>query len=294
MIAIEQSLSTWIPQVQGQYINMDWNPQNKGFGAQCWDLAAHWSTFLGLPIINTGNTATKSGRWPGWAGNMVDCFPQTSAIAAAYTLHGPGETGQPGDIAVWGDSYWYYPATHVAPLIRDNGAQLLCMSQNSTPSRADNPYPGDSSGPTTIQSLPRQGLIGFIRPNIGGLTPQGSITPITNTTESEEERMADQPIPAQQAEDIVQSTVDRIAALMLNKADGAYMNNTRDAQHVAVMEALGKTLNKADGGYIVGLIEAIRPGTNDPEAAAAALAELIPADIAQQVVSLLSQKLGAK
>lgn len=173
------SLNLWIPQVQGRYINEDWNPENKGFGGQCWDLAANWSKFLGLPVINTGNTPEKSGRWPGWAGNMVDCFPQTPEIAAAYTLHGPDETGQPGDIAVWGDTYWYYPATHVAPLISDKGPQLLCMSQNSTPSRPDNPYPLWSSGPTTLQSLPREGLIGFIRPRLGGINLQSITTSIT-------------------------------------------------------------------------------------------------------------------
>lgn len=150
-----EALSAWIPKVQGRYINED-----SAYGAQCWDLAAHWSRFLGLPIINTG----YDGRWIGWAGNMVDAYPQTPEIAAAYELIGPDQSGLPGDIPVWDDSYWYYPATHVAVLVKDNGAQLMCMSQNSTPSRADNPYPGSSSGPTTIQSLPRQGLIGFLRP----------------------------------------------------------------------------------------------------------------------------------
>jgi hypothetical protein len=158
-----ETLNSWIVDVQGKYINEDWNPTNQGFGNQCWDLAANWSKRLGLPVINTGG----NGRWPGWAGNMVDAFPQTQAIAAAYTLHGPDEQGQPGDIVVWGDSYWYYPATHVAVLVADKGNQLQCMSQNSTPSRTDNPYPGLSSGPTTIQSLPRQGLIGLIRPSMG-------------------------------------------------------------------------------------------------------------------------------
>jgi len=103
--------------------------------------------------------------------------------------------------------------------------------------------------------------------------------------------MADQPIPAQQAESIVQSTVDRIAALMLNKADGAYMNNTRDAQFAAIMDALGKTLNKADGGYIVKLVQAIKPGTTDVKAVADALAGIIPASIAKEVADELSNRL---
>lgn len=155
---VQQSLTDWIPTVQGQYINMD-----NAYGAQCWDLAAHWSTVLGLPVINTGGP----GRWPGWAGNMVDAFPQSAAIAAAYELIAPGAAGKAGDIVVWGDSYYYYPSTHVAVLVRDNGAQLLCVSQNSTPSVAGNPYPDWTTGPTTIQHLPRQGLLGFIRPRTG-------------------------------------------------------------------------------------------------------------------------------
>ena len=119
----------------------------------------------------------------------------------------------------------------------------------------------------------------------GGLAAQGTIT------ESQEERMADQPIPAQQAESIVQSTVDRIAALMLNKADGAYMNNTRDAQFAAIMDALGKTLNKADGGYIVKLVQAIKPGSTDAKAVADALAGIIPEGIAKEVADELSKRL---
>jgi hypothetical protein len=181
MIAIENSLGLWIPQVTGRYINEDWNPENEGFGAQCWDTAASWSKYLGLPVISTGG----KGRWPGWAGNMVDAFPQSAAIAAAYELIGPDEPGHPGDIPVWGDSYYYYPKTHVAVLVRDLGAQLLCISQNSSASRADNPYPGWTKGPTILQHLPRSGLIGFIRPRTGGTLSNQSST----TTTSEEDDM---------------------------------------------------------------------------------------------------------
>lgn len=165
-MGVQASLTGWIPRVQGQYINMD-----NAYGAQCWDLAAHWSTNLGLPVINTGGP----GRWPGWAGNMVDAFPQSPAIAAAYELIGPSGSGQPGDIVVWDDSYYYYPSTHVAVLVRDTGSYLTCMSQNSTPSTASNPYPGQSTGPTTLQQLPRRGLLGFIRPRVG-INYSGSAT----------------------------------------------------------------------------------------------------------------------
>lgn len=170
MIAVAPALAAWIPTVQGQYINEDWTTGDDGFGAQCWDLAANWSKYLGLPVINTGGT----GRWPGWAGNMVDSFPQTPEIAAAYELIGPDQLGMAGDIAVWGDTFWYYPKTHVAVLVAPGG-QLLCMSQNSTPSQPGNPYPEWTTGPTTIQHLPVNGLIGYIRPRTG-LALQGDIT----------------------------------------------------------------------------------------------------------------------
>ena len=176
--AVQDHLGVWVPQVQGKYINEDWEPVTQGYGAQCWDLAAHWSKSLGLPVINTGG----AGRWPGWAGNMVDAFPQTPAIAAAYEVIGPDQPGLPGDIPVWGDSNpAWYPKTHVAVLIRDTrNGWLTCMSQNSVPSRGDNPYPTWSTGPTTLQTLPKAGLIGFIRPRTGSIVLSGDIT---NTTQ---------------------------------------------------------------------------------------------------------------
>lgn len=80
-------------------------------------------------------------------------------------------------------------------------------------------------------------------------------------------------------------------APVLNVADGAYMNNMRDAQHATVMEALGKTLNKDDGGYIVKLVQAIKPGATDAKAVAEALAGIIPASIASEVANELAERL---
>jgi len=183
MIDISAALTNWMPQVQGRYINEDWNPENQGFGAQCWDIPANWSRYLGLPKISTGG----KGRWPGWAGNMADAFPQSPEIAAAYELLPPSATAQGGDILVWDDSYSvWFPKTHTAVAVRDLGAQLLCISQNSTPSQPGNPYPQWTTGPTTIQHLPRRGLLGIIRPRTG-ITVQGSITP---TTSEEDDDMA--------------------------------------------------------------------------------------------------------
>jgi len=78
---------------------------------------------------------------------------------------------------------------------------------------------------------------------------------------------------------------------VLNVADGAYMNNTRDAQFAAIMDALGKTLNKDDGGYIVKLVQAIKPGSTDAKAVADALAGIIPEGIAKEVADELSKRL---
>jgi hypothetical protein len=177
MTDIAATLGAWIPQVQGRYLNED-----GAYGAQCWDLAANWSKHLGLPVIST--VSGTRGRWPGWAGNMVDAFPQTPAIGAAYELHGPGEYAQPGDILVWGDSYpAWFPKTHVAVAVRDFGAQILTVSQNSTASQPGNPYPQWTTGPSTIQHLPRRGLLGIIRPR-AVVTVQGT------TTEEEDDLMA--------------------------------------------------------------------------------------------------------
>ncbi|MFJ4026012.1 hypothetical protein ACIPWF_00850 [Paenarthrobacter sp. NPDC089989] len=157
----------WLDSVMGRYTDVD-----RFAGAQCWDLAAAFSKFFGLPVINTTG---GSGKWAGYAGTMYRDFPQTAAIEAAYIQVPATQPGQPGDLAVWGDSFWYYPATHVAVVISDEGpTHLRCASQNSSPSRWDNPYPGQSSGPTMDQWLPKQGLLGYLRPRTG-LVLQGEI-----------------------------------------------------------------------------------------------------------------------
>ncbi|UOD80366.1 CHAP domain-containing protein [Paenarthrobacter ureafaciens] len=158
---------SWLDSVMNKYTDVD-----RFAGAQCWDLAAAFSRFFGLPVINTTG---GSGKWAGYAGTMYRDYPQTPAIEAAYVRVPASEPGQAGDLAVWGDSFWYYPATHVAVVISDEGpTHLRCASQNSSPARWDNPYPGQSSGPTMDQWLPKQGLLGYLRPR-SGLVLQGEI-----------------------------------------------------------------------------------------------------------------------
>lgn len=157
----------WLTSVFGTYPNVD-----GAYGAQCWDLAAHFSIFFKLPVVNTTG---GSGEWAGFAGTMYRDYPQTPEIEAAYERVPASSPGQAGDLAIWGDSFWYYPATHVAVVIEDGGpTHLRCASLNSSPSRWDNPYPGQSSGPTLDQWLPKQGLLGYLRPRTS-IVLQGEI-----------------------------------------------------------------------------------------------------------------------
>jgi len=277
---VQQSLTGWIPAVQGRYINMD-----GAYGAQCWDLAAHWCTALGLPVINTGGP----GRWPGWAGNMVDAYPQTAAIAAAWELVGPDELGLAGDIAVWGDSYYYYPSTHVAVLVADKIGNLLCMSQNSTPSVAGNPYPGQSTGPTTLQYLPRQGLIGFIRPRTGTIAPAGT------TNASEEDAVALE----ESDRELFKNFLDDYF-INVRRFDGRniFDNAERTRQETA---ALPKTIlfdTRVDGRNIfdwakhnVAISSGIRPGI-DVQALAAAIVDQLPKSDTEALLDALVKRLA--
>ncbi|MBT8162785.1 MULTISPECIES: hypothetical protein [Arthrobacter] len=172
----------------GTYVDLD-----GGAGNQCWD-SAMWinEKFFGLPRINTWNPPGKAGRWPGWAGNLVDCFPQSDSIGAAYQLLPPGTPGLPGDTVVWGtDNQLWYPKTHVATLVSDGGNGWgYFLSQNSSMARPDLPgYSPDSTGPVIFQTLPFAGCIGIIRPRTTGGSGSINFDSIT-TTSAEEDDMA--------------------------------------------------------------------------------------------------------
>jgi hypothetical protein len=235
-----QKFAAWVQAVQGQYINMD-----GAYGAQCWDLHAHFADWFGLPRVNTG----YRGRWVGWAGNMYDAYPQTPAIESAYERVPASQPAEPGDQAIWSDSYWYYPATHVAVVVKD-GPQLLCMSQNSTPSVAGNPYPGQSTGPTTLQHLPKGGLLGYLRPRGVTITLQGSTT-------SEEDDMSE-------ALDKVNLLVDRQLENHLvtqRKLDGnnLALNQKLDSNHLIIQRRLDTF-----AAEIAGLRGALAAATTNP------------------------------
>jgi len=129
-------------------------------------------------------------------------------------------------------------------------------------------------------------------PFFGGVAAQGTIT-----TTSEDEEM------------ISKETQDWLRANLLNKDDGSqlrrdlgYQNNTlfskadgayQNGILADISERLGKTLNKEDGGYIVGLLAAVKPGATDAGAIADAVIAAVGKDIAAEVVTAFGQKLGA-
>jgi hypothetical protein len=76
---------------------------------------------------------------------------------------------------------------------------------------------------------------------------------------------------------------------LFSKADGAWQNGLL----ADISARLGRTLNKEDGGYIVGLLEAVKPGSTDAGAIAEAVVSAVGKDVASQVVKALGEKLGA-
>jgi len=126
----------------------------------------------------------------------------------------------------------------------------------------------------------------------GGIAAQGTIT-----TTSEDEEM------------ISKETQDWLRANLLNKDDGSqlrrdlgYQNNTlfskadgayQNGILADISERLGKTLNKEDGGYIVGQLAGVKPGATDTGAIADAVIAAVGKDIAAEVVTALGQKLGS-
>lgn len=135
-----------------KYIEMD-----RFAGAQCWDLWAHFCTWLGVPIINT-----FGGQWSGWAIAVWDQY-NTNGAAKHWIQVPPTEKMQQGDVPIWKVTPGLYDYSHIAVGIEDAGANIWCFSQNSAPAWAGNPYPGLSSAPVIKQLLPKRGLAGYLR-----------------------------------------------------------------------------------------------------------------------------------
>lgn len=159
----------WVHAVDGKYVDVD-----GAHGGQCWDgFADVCISVWGIDPINTWG-----GNWAGWAYAIWDQY-HVNGAANHFDRIPASEPARPADIAIWTDKHWYYPASHIAPVLADAGANLYCMSQNSTPARPwQQGYSPDATGPNTRQYLTKQGLAGYLRRK-AGVAPVGTITPST-------------------------------------------------------------------------------------------------------------------
>lgn len=145
-------LAAYEPLVLNKYVNVD-----NAYGAQCWDLIGHFTDWLGVPRINTWG-----GVYGGWAAAMWDQY-NVNGASKYWDKISPNQPAQQGDIVIWFPTPGIYPASHVAIVVEDAGANLWTLSQNSSPSLPGNPYPNQSTGPTIKQLLPKTGLAGYLR-----------------------------------------------------------------------------------------------------------------------------------
>ena len=115
------------------------------YGGQCWDL---WSRYAqdvyGVPQADTNTT-------DGWACSVYTTkYGQSAALQAAFDKLPSSATPRKGDVAFWNNPGWASLSNHVAIVLADQGANVLCLSQNP--------------GPTQRMSLTKTGIIGYLRP----------------------------------------------------------------------------------------------------------------------------------
>lgn len=172
------SFPRWCELVDGKYVDID-----GAHGGQCWDGFADVSiSVFGIPPINTWG-----GTWSGWAYAIWDQY-HVNGAAKYWDRIGPGEPARAADIAIWTDRHWYYPASHIAPVIADAGADLLCMSQNSSPARPwQQGYHREATGPNIRQYLTKQGLAGYLRRKV---TAPAAPAPVPTPKPKEWDEMA--------------------------------------------------------------------------------------------------------
>ncbi|RSX51333.1 SH3 domain-containing protein [Bifidobacterium samirii] len=114
------------------------------YGGQCWDL---WSRYAqdvaGVPQSATNTTS-------GYADSVyTQTWGNQPRLQAAFDKLGPDITPRRGDVAFWSRCA-AYPGSHVAIVLADQGANLLCLTQNP--------------GATRQAALTKAGLLGYLRP----------------------------------------------------------------------------------------------------------------------------------
>lgn len=114
------------------------------YGAQCWDL---WSLYA-QKCFNVPQSATNTTS--GLADSVYTVKYLQSADLQKVFTRATG-TGCKGDVAFWAHGSKYYPSSHVALVIADNGnGTLKCLSQNP--------------GAPKVMNLTKAGLLGYLRP----------------------------------------------------------------------------------------------------------------------------------
>lgn len=152
-VKMRMSWARWEQHVLGRYIDMD-----GAYGAQCWDLWAHYAVNVwGAPLLST--YTAWSGSYAGLAGSLASQFPAREGIEKYFRKLSPGNAIRRGDVLVWGSNH-IYPDTHVAIAAANaysTDQQLDCISQNDGGAAA-------ARGATRRGMFARSGLIGILRP----------------------------------------------------------------------------------------------------------------------------------
>ena len=249
----------------------------------------HAGTDVGCPV-GTPVRAARSGTviWCNWDVNLPGGPNDWGARWFFYQRFGGRlllVQHAPGDI----DVYAHLSAWKVKPGQFVNEGDLIALSGDSSAGKDGQlgPHLHTERLVDLTYSTGKGKIYGRIDPTTvwGGLSAQGTINEgdiFMALTDAEQKRLL-------AAADRINGRVKDVD--VLNVSDGAYMNMMRDAQHAKVMAALDQTLDKEDGGYIVQLVQAIKPGTTDVKAVADALAGIIPSSIAKEVATELAERL---
>ena len=137
-------VNAFINQWNGRAVDVDGFPPAQRF--QCYDVFIQYVRQL------TGNGGFYwQARQTGYAKDIFNGFD--GALAQHFDRLPWNVQGQPGDIAVWGESA-NTQLSHVAILVADNGAVQRIFGQN-------HPHPY-----CTVRDLPSTGLLGYLRPKV--------------------------------------------------------------------------------------------------------------------------------
>lgn len=143
-------VDTFVGQWNGKYADFD-----GAYGAQCVDLFNFYNRdVVKAPRIAVGTAAQLFGAAP----------------ASHYEKLPANAAPRKGDVAVWGTSWPYTSAGHVAIVLADQGGNIQVLTQNP--------------GATKIASMTKSYLSGYLRPrNLGGnsgANPVGNVDEVSS------------------------------------------------------------------------------------------------------------------